>query len=172
MKKTRRVIQFALAMLLLSSNVSHAQSQLLVTLTSGQNDAFYVSDIRSIKFINNSMKITENNGTQSSWQIADIIEYSFKGANSIGQTSESTSNHLSIFPNPVSDKLSIEYWSLQESKITIELLDLSGKIVRAVFEGIHHGKQTYTWTKDLPSGMYLCRILTKSKSITKPFVIQ
>jgi hypothetical protein len=118
------------------------------------------------------MNITENNGTQSSWPIVDIIEYSFKGANSIGQTSESTSSYLSIFPNPVSDKLSIEYWSLQESKITIELLDLSGKIVRAVFEGIHHGKQTYTWTKDLPSGMYLCRIVPKNKIITKPFVIQ
>ena len=172
MKKTRRVIQFASAMLLLTSYASNAQSQLTVSLTNGLTDAFYVSDIRSIKFINNTMNITENNGTQSSWPIVDIIEYSFKGANSIGQTSESTSNHLSIFPNPVSDQLSMEYWSLNESKITIELLDASGKIVRSVFEGIHQGKKTYTWTKDLPSGMYLCRIISENKSITKPFVIQ
>jgi hypothetical protein len=159
-------------MLLLTGYASHAQSQLTVSLTNGLTDAFYVSDIRSIKFINNTMNITENNGTQSSWPIADIIEYSFKGSNSIGQTSESTSNHLSIFPNPVSDKLSLEYWTLNESKITIELLDLSGKIVRSVFEGFHQGKKTYTWTKDLPNGMYLCRIASKNKSITKPFVIQ
>lgn len=164
--------QVASVMLLLSSYVSNAQSQLSVLLTNGQTDAFFVSDIRSIKFINNTMNVTENNGTQSSWPIVDIIEYSFKGANSIGQTSESTSNYLNIFPNPVSDKLSIEYWTLNESKITIELLDLSGKIVRTIFDGIHQGKQTYTWTKDLPSGMYLCRIVSKSKSITKPFVIQ
>jgi hypothetical protein len=172
MKTTRRVIQFALAMLLLSSDVSNAQSQLSVSLTNGQTDAFYVSDIRSIKFINNTMNITENNGTQSSWLIADIIEYSFKGSNSIGQTLESTSNYISIFPNPVSDILSIEYWSLYESNINIELLDVSGKIVRSVFEGFHQGKKTYTWTKDLPNGMYLCRIVSKNKSITKPFVIQ
>jgi hypothetical protein len=159
-------------MLLLTSYISNAQSQLSVLLTNGQTDAFFVSDIRSIKFINNTMNVTENNGTQSSWPIVDIIEYSFKGANSIGQTSESTSNYLNIFPNPVSDKLSIEYWTLNESKITIELLDLSGKIVRTIFDGIHQGKQTYTWAKDLPSGMYLCRIVSKSKSITKPFVIQ
>ncbi len=164
--------QVASAMLLLTSYVSNAQSQLTVSLTNGLTDAFYVSDIRSIKFINNTMNITENNGTQSSWPIVDIIEYSFKGSNSIGQTSESTSNHLSIFPNPVSDKLSLEYWTLNESKITIELLDLSGKIVRSVFEGFHQGKKTYTWTKDLPSGMYLCRIASKNKSVTKPFVIQ
>jgi hypothetical protein len=164
--------QVASTMLLLTSYISNAQSQLSVLLTNGQTDAFFVSDIRSIKFINNTMNVTENNGTQSSWPIVDIIEYSFKGANSIGQTSESTSNYLNIFPNPVSDKLSIEYWTLNESKITIELLDLSGKIVRTIFDGIHQGKQTYTWTKDLPSGMYLCRIVSKSKSITKPFVIQ
>ena len=172
MKSRILKIQVASAMLLLSSYVSNAQSQLTVSLTNGQTDEFYVSDIRSIKFINNSMNITENNGTQSSWPIVDIIEYSFKGANSIGQTSESTSSYLNIFPNPVSDQLSIEYWSLNESKITIELLDVSGKIVRSVFEGFHQGKKTYTWTKDLPSGMYLCRIVSKNKSITKPFAIQ
>jgi len=172
MKSKILKIQVASAMLLLSSYASNAQSQLTVSLTNGQTDEFYVSDIRSIKFINNSMNITENNGTQNSWPIVDIIEYSFKGANSIGQTSESTSSYLNIFPNPVSDKLSMEYWSLNESKITIELLDLSGKIVRTVFEGIHQGKQTYTWTKDLPSGMCLCRIVSKNKSITKPFAIQ
>jgi hypothetical protein len=172
MKKTRRIIQIAFALLILTNNVTHAQSQLLVTLTSGQTDAFNVSDIRSIKFVNNTMNITENNGTQSSWPIVNITEYSFNEATSIGQTSESSSSQLTMFPNPVSDKLSMEYWSFQESKITIELLDLSGKIVRTVFEGIHHGKQTYTWTKDLPSGIYLCRIVAQSKSITKPFVIQ
>ena len=172
MKSRILKIQVASAMLLLSSYVSNAQSQLTVSLTNGQTDEFYVSDIRSIKFINNSMNITENNGTQSSWPIVDIIEYSFKGANSIGQTSESTSSYLNIFPNPVSDQLSMEYWSLNESKITIELLDVSGKIVRSVFEGFHQGNKTYTWTKDLPSGMYLCRIVSKNKSITKPFAIQ
>ena len=74
MKKTRRVIQFALAMLLLTSYASNAQSQLTVSLTNGLTDAFYVSDIRSIKCINNTMNITENNGTLSSWPIVDILK--------------------------------------------------------------------------------------------------
>ena len=159
-------------MLILTDTVSHAQNQLTVALTNGQTDEFYVSDIRSIKLENNTMFVTENNGAQNSWAIANITDYSFKGANSIGQSSESTSNKLSIFPNPVSDQLSMEYWSFNESKITIELLDASGKIVRSVFEGFHQGNKTYTWTKDLPSGMYLCRIVSKNKSITKPFAIQ
>jgi hypothetical protein len=172
MKIKRLMIHFGLAMLMLTSYMTQAQNQLTVTLTNGQTNAFNVSDIRSIKFNNNTMNITENNGSQSSWPIVDISEYSFKESNSIGQTTESSSDQFTIFPNPISDKLKMEYFSQQESKITIELLDLNGKLVRSIFEGMHQGKQTYTWTKDLPSGMYLCRIVSKNKNISKPFLIQ
>jgi hypothetical protein len=157
--------------LVLTSTVIQAQNQLIVTLLTGQSDAFYVSDVRSIKFLNNNMIVTENTGVQSSWAIADIYEYSFKGANAIGQT-VTKGNSLNIFPNPVSDQLSMEYSSLEETKITIELLDVIGKRVRTVYEGMHQGKHTYTWTNDLPSGMYVCRVVSNFKSISKPFVIQ
>ena len=165
-------IQIALAMLMLTSYVTNAQTQLIVTLTNGQTDAFNVSDIRSVKFVNNTMNLTENNGSQSSWNIATVSQYAFSGANSIVPTTGSSSDQVKIFPNPVSDNLSVEYWSSRTGKISIQLLDLNGKVVRSVFEGSHQGKQTYTWTKDLPSGYYLCRIVSESKSITKPFVIQ
>ena len=172
MKIKTLMIHVGLAILMLTSYIAQAQNQLTVTLTNGQTDAFNVSDIRSIKFINNTMNITENNGSQSSWSIDDISEYSFKGTNSIDQTTGSTNDHFRIFPNPTLDKLSMEYWSPQESKISIELLDLNGKLVRSIFDGMHQGKQTYTWTKDLPSGIYICRIISKYKNISKPFVIQ
>jgi hypothetical protein len=172
MKSKILKIQVALAMLMLTSYVTRAQNQLIVSLTNGQTDAFNVSDIRSVKFINNTMNLTENNGSQSSWNIDDVSQYAFSGSNSIASTTGSTSDQVRIFPNPVSDNLNVEYWSLRAGKISIELLDLNGKVLRNVFEGTHQGKQTYTWTKDLPSGYYLFRIISESKSITKPFVIQ
>ncbi len=172
MKSTSIKIQVAWVMLMLTSYVTRAQNQLIVTLTNGQTDAFNVSDIRSVKFVNNTMNLMENNGSQSSWNIDDVSQYAFSGASSIVPTNGSTSDQVKIFPNPVSDNLNVEYWSLRAGKISIELLDLNGKVVRTVFEGSHQGKQTYTWTKDLPSGYYLCRIVSASKSITKPFVIQ
>ena len=165
-------IQVAFAMLMLTSYVTRAQNQLIVTLTNGQTDAFNVSDIRSVKFVNNTMNLTENNGSQSSWNIDNVSQYAFSDVNSIIPTTGSTSDQVRIFPNPVSDNLSLEYWSSRTGKISIEILDLNGKVVRSVFEGMHQGKQTYTWTKDLPSGYYLCRIISESKSITKPLLIQ
>lgn len=172
MKFTSIKIQIAFAVLMLTSYVSRAQTQLIVTLTNGQTDAFNVSDIRSVKFVNNTMNLTENNGSQSSWNIDNVSQYAFSDAITIVPSIESTSDQVKIFPNPVSDNLSVEYWSLRTGKISIELLDLNGKVVRSVFDGMHQGKQTYTWTKDLPRGYYLCRIVSASKSITKPFVIQ
>jgi hypothetical protein len=171
MKSTSMKIQVALAMLMLTSYFTRAQV-LIVTLTNGQTDAFNISDIRSVKFLNNTMNLTENNGSQSSWNIDDVSQYAFSGSNSIASTNGSTSDQVRIFPNPISDNLNVEYGSLRAGKISIELLDLNGKVLLTVFEGTHQGKQTYTWTKDLPSGYYLCRIISESKSITKPFVIQ
>lgn len=169
--KTRLLNEFAMSIMMLTTSAAHAQYQLLVTLVNGQTDAFYVSNIQSIKFLNDNMIVTENNGVQSAWAIDDITEYTFKGANAIGPT-VSTSNQLIIFPNPVSDQLSMNYWSLTECKISIELLDMNGKRVRTVFEGMHQGKHTYTWNNDLSSGMYVCRVVSNYKSISQPFVIQ
>ena len=72
MKSTSIKIQVAWVMLLLTSYVTRAQNQLIVTLTNGQTDAFNVSDIRSVKFVNNTMNLMENNGSQSSWNIDDV----------------------------------------------------------------------------------------------------
>ena len=165
-------MQFTLAILMFTSYVTRAQNQLIVTLTNGQTDAFNVSDIRSIKFVNNTMNLTENNGSQSSWNIDIVTQYAFSDVNTIELSNGSTSDQIKIFPNPITDYLNVEYWSLRSSKISIELQDLNGKVLLNVFEGTHQGKQTYSWSKDLPSGYYLCHITSESKSITKPFVIQ
>ena len=78
MKSTSIKIQVAWVMLMLTSYVTRAQNQLIVTLTNGQTDAFNVSDIRSVKFANNTMNLTENNGSQSSWNIATVSQYVFR----------------------------------------------------------------------------------------------
>ena len=172
MKRTRTIFQILLAMLVSASYVTQAQNQLVVTRTNGQTEAFNVSDIRSIKFANNTMNLTENNGNQSSWAIADVAQYAFSDATSIGQPALAESGQASIFPNPVSDNVRIEYSTSGESRIAIELLAFTGKVLRTVYNGMHQGKTTYTWKSDLPAGIYLCRIASKHKIISKPFVIQ
>ena len=114
----------------------------------------------------------ENNGSLSLWNIADVSLYSFSGANSLVPSTRSTSDQVILYPNPVFDNLNVEYWSTRTGKISIELLDLNGKVLRSFFEGKHQGKQTYNLIIDLPCGYYLCRIISANKSITKPFLIQ
>lgn len=161
-----------LALLLGTGYVTQAQNQLIVTRTNGQTDAFAISDIRSIKFANNTMNLTRNDGTQNSWPIADISQYAFSNATSAGRITESEMDQAKIFPNPASGNLHIEYRGAHEGRIAIELLDLHGKVLRTVYNGIHQGISSCTTAADLPGGVYICRIASEQKIISKPFVIQ
>jgi len=172
MNRTRMKFQLMLALLVSASYVSQAQNQLVVTRTNGQTEAFNVSEIRSIKFANNALNLTKLNGSQSSWALADISQYAFSNATSTGQTMEATADQVKIFPNPVASQLSVEYRTSREGRIAIELLDLHGRVLRSIYNGLHQGKRTYSWSADLPGGMYVCRITSEHKIISKPFVIQ
>jgi len=172
MNRTRMKFQLMLALLVSASYVSQAQNQLVVTRTNGQTEAFNVSEIRSIKFANNALNLTKLNGSQSSWALADISQYAFSNATSTGQTMEATADQVKIFPNPVASQLSVEYRTSREGRIAIELLDLHGRVLRSIYNGLHQGKSTYSWSADLPGGMYVCRITSEHKIISKPFVIQ
>jgi hypothetical protein len=172
MNHTNTWIRAAFTFLLLSSDVSMAQNQLLVTLTDGTIDTYDISEIRSIKFSGNTMNLLENNGSQTAWKISEIVDYKFSYLTSTNLNSSFNNEQVHIFPNPIFDHALIEYYSTLENDITIELLDLNGKILRTVFRGPHKGKQAFQWSNDLPGGFYLCRIQTRSKSITKPIIIQ
>jgi hypothetical protein len=165
-------IQLMLALLVSASYVTQAQNQLVLTRTNGQTEAFNVSEIRSIKFTNNALNLTKLNGSQSSWALADISQYAFSNATSTGQTMEATADQVKVFPNPVASQLSVEYRTSREGRIAIELLDLHGRVLRTVYNGMHQEKNTYSWSADLPGGMYVCRIASEHKIISKPFVIQ
>jgi hypothetical protein len=172
MNRTRMKIQLMLALLVSASYVTQAQNQLVLTRTNGQTEAFNVSEIRSIKFTNNALNLTKLNGSQSSWALADISQYAFSNATSTGQTMEATADQVKVFPNPVASQLSVEYRTSREGRIAIELLDLHGRVLRTVYNGMHQEKNTYSWSADLPGGMYVCRIASEHKIISKPFVIQ
>jgi hypothetical protein len=172
MNRTRMKIQLILALLVSASYVTRAQNQLVLTRANGQTEAFNVSEIRSIKFANNALNLTKLNGSQSSWPLADISQYAFSNATSTSQPIQATAEQVKVFPNPVANQLSVEYGTSREGRIAIELLDLHGRVLRSIYNGLHQGKNTYSWSADLPGGMYVCRITSEHKIISKPFVMQ
>jgi hypothetical protein len=150
---------------------AQAQNQMVVELISGDTDSYLVPDIRSIKFGDATMIIYRNTAAPVTYTIADIAQYSFVDVTSAGSANAGNKNTLSIFPNPAADQVDVVYTNTSEERISIELLDATGRILGVIFNGMHQGKQAYKHALSLPSGVYFCRIVAEEGTLTKPFAV-
>jgi hypothetical protein len=78
---------------------------------------------------------------------------------------------INVFPNPTADLMAIQFMGLIESDITIELYDLSGKLVdkTTLYKG---STIAYFNTETLYSGQYFLKILTENSYTTKKVLIE
>jgi len=148
-----------------------AQQQLIVTLNNSNIETFALTDIRSIKFVQQTMTLFKNNGSVSSWSISDIDNYRFDGVSGINKQ-EQLIGKLEVFPNPSSSQVVISFSSLINQRISIEVVDLLGKKQCDVYIGNHFGTQSYIWQVDIAKGIYVCRVLTENGIVTKSLIIQ
>ena len=167
--KTTSAILFVAAMLF---SFGLSAQNLIVTLTNSNTESFPVSDIQSIKFGASDMILNESNGTISTWSIDDIDNYAFEGSANINEEFNVVNDNLTIFPNPASKKVNIEYSTNFTGRITIDIINANGKQIQHVYQGSHKGEKQYTWNTNVKPGIYYCRIVTENKVTTKPIIIQ
>lgn len=157
------------------SGLTFAQD-LIVTLTNGNTETFSVSNIQSIKFGAEEMMLYEMNGTLNSWSIEDINKYAFDGVANVDESVNISTDELSIYPNPSSGNVTINYTSNVAGDISISIFDMNGRLVKEVYRGEHSDETEKIWNakenSSVQSGKYLCKIATQSKVITKSIVIQ
>jgi hypothetical protein len=174
MKKQLKKITLLFAVMLMCSLLK--AQDLVVSLTNGNSESFPVSDIMSIKFGASDMILNESNGTTNTWAIDDIDNYSFDGTASLSDSKLLLEVDVNVFPNPASDKVNIMFNSNIIQRISIQIIDATGKLMYTVYEGVHQDKKTYIWTPQLQgkakTGSYFCKITTENKVITQPIIIQ
>jgi 1,4-alpha-glucan branching enzyme len=85
---------------------------------------------------------------------------------------------LSITPNPVHNSATIQYTLPESGKVSVSILDLNGKKLAALFDGVKSkGKQTLVLNNSLfninqlGDGMYLMQLQLNGKTKTEKFVI-
>jgi hypothetical protein len=82
-----------------------------------------------------------------------------------------SNNNISIFPNPTSNILNIQYTLTQSSEVKFELYDLIGKSVKTIVDLNNQLNNTYETSvslSDLDSGIYFIKItLNKEEQIVK-----
>jgi hypothetical protein len=83
-----------------------------------------------------------------------------------GMDSEGISDILlESYPNPFSERITILFKLPGEDQVLIEVFDLTGKLIKTVFDKTVNGDQEYKVEFDgskLPDGLYLYRMTTKS----------
>jgi hypothetical protein len=166
-----KILKFIFISVLFNYSNSQAQS-LLVSLNNSTIESFPLINIQSVKFGIDQMILYELNNTITTWQISDIDNYAFGNPTEVDSKLNITKDDLVIYPNPANEKVNILYKTTKECAITIQILDAKGNEVAMLFQGIHHGEQTYEWFPEVSKGIYYCKIISDKKSISKPIIIQ
>jgi len=112
--------------------------------------------------VNNSQDIFENRGSMFA-----LVDFS----RSTGLFIVEDPEKINIYPNPFNHVLHIEINIPKKKNLTIVILDMNGKFIQTLHEGIVEGKILAVWDgKDIsqhqvPPGVYFCRINLSSYRI-------
>ncbi|MEZ5195835.1 MAG: T9SS type A sorting domain-containing protein [Bacteroidales bacterium] len=84
-------------------------------------------------------------------------------------------SNFKVYPNPVQDRLIVEFYLLEISGATTEIYSINGNLVRKVISKKHF---TTGWNRidiavtDLLSGEYILKLFLKNKIYNKKFIIK
>jgi hypothetical protein len=112
-------------------------------------------------------------GTKQAAKVTSITETTttYTPAIVTGLSDEATALNVTIFPNPASDLVAIQIKNLVKENCSIELRDVTGKLVDHTL--IYQGSTiAYFDTKKLYSGVYFVKIKIEGQEINKRIVIE
>ncbi|MBR4638326.1 MAG: T9SS type A sorting domain-containing protein, partial [Bacteroidales bacterium] len=86
----------------------------------------------------------------------------------VGIDDHDLAGSVKVFPNPANSMLNVQ-WAMGDEAATIELLDVTGKLLRTISAT---GETTSINVSSLADGMYFVRVTTEAGMVTKPFVVK
>ncbi len=81
---------------------------------------------------------------------------------------------ISSLPNPTEGQSNVTFTVLEEGYTTLEVFDMSGRLVDAIFTGVAQPNNEYRFEFDgssLPNGVYIYRLTTENEVVNNKFVI-
>ena len=142
----------------------------ITDLTIQSNSSLSTCEVTSIceylKAPNGTVTISYNaTGCNSQAQVIAACE-------TVGIDEVIAENSFSIYPNPFTGQLTIEFNLPQTSMVSIQIFNAMGTKVAELHHGqLAAGQQRFTWhAGDLPKGMYLCRLQMGQKTTTQKII--
>jgi hypothetical protein len=106
---------------------------------------------------------TDPVNTKSGWEA-----YYISGA-SVGMDEIDIDNSITIFPNPVSDQLNIQF-HIPLNNVVISVYSIEGRLIEKQF--VNTEKQIILSTSQLEEGYYIVKIQSKEGVSTKSFIVK
>jgi hypothetical protein len=158
---------------LCSLDVTGQAQKMYVKEKTGTNAIFTLNAIRKIIFPGGNMTVINLDGNSETFDLTDIRYVNFTDLSTgIYPLEIQIPESLILFPNPVSDILTINYLSLG-TEIQYEVLTLEGNTILRKKITIQSGiNQVNINVSSLPEGMYLCRFINRKAVLTNKFLKQ
>ena len=163
--------KFIIGSLLFLANTIEAQYQFVLTLNNNEVSTVPVPEIQSIKFDGQTMNLFKTDGSSLSWLISDINNYRFDNVTTTALAEEIETSQIEIYPNPSNGQAVFSYSSPDKQRVSIGIFDLLGQEILMLYSGIQEGKQTYSLDTQIPSGVYICKVVGDQRIWTKSFIV-
>ena len=88
---------------------------------------------------------------------------------------DNTLSNFSLYPNPAQDNTMIEFAMLNEDKVNVEIVDMTGRVVKSVFNGeLNNGTHQFpVSTAEFTAGIYMVQITTgEGRFLTRKLVVE
>lgn len=166
-------------------NMSETSNAIAVYATSATNHYWYITGATNSNdfhtFANNSISNPiyccpnayvqwTNSGSTDAYMTRFSINGHFMAA---VEDISSTGLNASVFPNPASYSITVQFSLEQSENILIEIFSLTGQLIKTIPAGKHFGSFTHTIDfSDFSNGIYLLKIKTDKHVVTKKIIKQ
>ena len=157
----KNLLKTTLLLFFLSTLGAHAQHQLIIHEKGGSSQSFALSSIKKLTFSEDNMFIAMNDANTVSVFIDNISYIDFQYTVNI---LEREIENFSIYPNPVTNNLTVEH---SEAIEDLKIFDLQGKMY------LHISPKKETVNVDMTSfaaGIYFLRIVSHNKISTSKVI--
>jgi len=88
------------------------------------------------------------------------------------KNSSSNSINVNLYPNPLTDKATISFTLPKAGNVSINIYEISGKMIKSINTKFSAGEQTYSVNFDnMSNGTYFLQFIYNGKSTNKKFVV-
>jgi hypothetical protein len=149
----------------------HAENALFVNEKTGTTTSFQLSTVRTLTFLSGHVNVnTLSNGVRS-FALNNVRSIYFGNCVSVEGPSAKDAHSLILYPNPVVDELFVQFSASFPEVVTLQILDLQGKLLlEKEFSCLQGINTVVVPVAPLQQGVYLCRIQSLSVKELSEFV--